>query len=110
MGHSPDTDERDGTSVFQRHLPGLRVRAHFSQWPDWLPRGQMGAGLISWIGMLSGQYHLSIRQIQSLLLEMCRTTFSTGAISNAQGKLSEWMEALISRVGDYVRQQDVAHR
>ena len=32
-------------------------QSHYSQWPDWLPSGQMGAGLISWIGMLSGQYH-----------------------------------------------------
>jgi len=84
-------------------------QSHFGQWPDWLPRGQMGAGLISWIGMLSGQYHLSIRQIQSLLREMCRTTFSTGAISNAQGKLTEWMATPYQQVGDYVRQQDLAH-
>lgn len=56
---------------------------HDSVWPDWLPRGQMGAGLIGWIGMLSGQYHLSMRQIQSLLKEMCQSTFSTGAISKA---------------------------
>ena len=72
-------------------------RSHFSQWPDWLPRGQMGSGLISWIGMLSGQYHLSVRLVQSLLLEMCQTTFSTGAISNAQGKLTGWMEGKRSR-------------
>jgi hypothetical protein len=84
-------------------------RTHFSQWPAWLPRGQMGAGLISWIGMLSGQYHLSIQQIQSLLQEMCQATFSTGAISNAQGKLTEWLETPYQQVGDYVRQQDVAH-
>ena len=84
-------------------------QSHFSQWPDWLPRGQMDPGLISWIGMLSGQYHLSIWLIQSLLLEMCQTTFSTGAISNAQGKLTDWMETPYQQVGDYVRQQNVAH-
>lgn len=84
-------------------------KTHHSQWPDWLPSGQMGAGLISWIGMMSGQYHLSIRQIQSLLKEMCRDTFSTGAISNAQGKLADWMEKPYQQVGDYVRQQSVAH-
>ena len=83
-------------------------KAHHSQWPDWLPRGQMGAGLIGWIGMLSGQYHLSIRHIQSLLKEMCRTTFSTGAISNAQGKLSDWLETPYQQVGKHIRQQTVA--
>lgn len=84
-------------------------KTHHGQWPDWLPSGQMGAGLISWIGMMSGQYHLSVRNIQSLLKEMCQDTFSTGAISNAQGKLSDWMEKPYQQVGDYVRQQRVAH-
>lgn len=83
-------------------------KPHYSQWPEWLPSGQMGAGLIGWIGMLSGQYHLSIRHIQSLLQEMCQTTFSTGAISNAQGKLSDWMEKPHQQVGEYIRQQPVA--
>jgi len=81
----------------------------FSPWPDWVPSGQMGAGLISWIGLLSGQYHLSIRKIQSLLQEMCQSTFSTGAISKAQGQLAEWMEAPYQQVAEHVRQQPVAH-
>lgn len=84
-------------------------KTHHSQWPDWLPGGQMGAGLISRIGMMSGQYHLSVRKIQSLLREMCQDTFSTGAISNAQGKLSDWMETPYQQVGDYIRQQPVVH-
>lgn len=84
-------------------------QSHDSVWPDWLPTGQMGAGLIGWVGMLSGQYHLSMRQIQSLLQEMCQSTFSTGAISKAQGKLAAWMEQPYQQVGAYIRQQDVAH-
>ena len=84
-------------------------RVHFSHWPDWLPSGQMGAGLIAWIGVLSGDYHLSIRKINRLLKEMCQTTFSIGAISQAQGKLSTWMEAPYQQVGDFVRKQTIAH-
>ncbi len=82
---------------------------HNSHWPDWLPSGQMGPGLIGWIGTLSGQYRLSIRQINSLLLEMCQTTFSIGAISKAQGYLADWMEKPHQQVGEYIRQQDVTH-
>ena len=64
----------------------------------------MGPGLISWIGMLSGQYHLSIRLIQSFLLEMCQTTFSTGAISNAQGKLTGSMLEAEDRIQQAVNE------
>ena len=84
-------------------------KKHLSQWPDWLPQGQMGSGLIAWIGMLSGQYHLSVRLIQRLLNEVCQTTFSTGAISNAQGKLTDWMELPYQQVKQYVQRQSIAH-
>ena len=84
-------------------------RHHASQWPDWVPTGQMGAGLIGWIVIFSGQFRLSIRQIQSLLLELWRLPFSTGAISNAQGKATPWLGELSRQVGEYIRQQPVAH-
>ncbi len=93
---------------FYQGVCGGCGKTHHSQWPDWLPSGQMGAGLISWIGMMSGQYHLSVRNIQSLLKEMCQDTFSTGAISNAQGKLSDWMEKPYQQVGDVSVHVDIA--
>ena len=82
---------------------------HYSQWPDWVPSGQMGAGLIAWIVVLSGQFHLSIRHIQRLLMEAWQVSFSIGAISQAQGKAIDWMGPLYRQVGDHVRQQAVAH-
>lgn len=39
---------------------------HVAELPSWIPRGQIGAGLISWIALLSGQYQVTTRQIQSL--------------------------------------------
>ena len=82
---------------------------HHSQWPDWVPSGQMGAGVIAWVVILSGQFRLSMRQIQVLLWEMCHVRFSTGAISKAQGKAIPWMGPLYRQVGQYVRGQAVCH-
>jgi transposase len=49
--------------------------------PDWLPSGQMGAGLIAWIALMSGHYRLSTRSLQSLLESQWELSFSLGAIS-----------------------------
>jgi len=77
--------------------------------PAWVPSGQMGAGLLSWIGILSGQFHLTTRQIQRFLGEQWQLQFSVGAISQAQGKLIPWLAPLYHQIGAYVRQAAVAH-
>ena len=64
---------------------------------------------MAWIGILSGQFRLSMRQIQVLLWERCNVRFSTGAISQAQGKAIPWMGPLYRQVGQYVREQAVCH-
>ena len=55
---------------------------------------QMGPNLLSYIGVLAGQYHLSVRKIQCLLKEQFNTTFSIGAISEAQGRVSSMLTPL----------------
>ena len=80
-----------------------------AQLPDWVPSGQMGAGLISWIGLLAGEFHLSIRAIQRFLKEQWPLTFSIGAISQAQGKMNLWLGPVYRQIGDHVRRADVAH-
>ena len=51
----------------------------------------MGQNLLSYISVLTGQYHLSIRKVQSLLTSQFGATFSTGAISEAQGRVSNML-------------------
>ena len=80
-----------------------------AQLPDWIPSGQMGPGLISWIGLLAGQFHLSIRSIQRFLKEQWQLDFSIGAISQAQGKMNPWLGPVYRHIGEHVRQADVAH-
>ncbi len=54
-----------------------------------LSQGIMGPNLLSYTAVLAGQYHLSFRKIHSLLKEQLGTTFSIGAISEAQTK---WLQ------------------
>ena len=69
----------------------------------------MGAGLISEIGLLNGQYRMSLRQVQTYLQDRWQLSFSLGAISQSQGKLTEWLEPLYAQIGAAVRQSAVAH-
>lgn len=42
---------------------------HTSSYPNSMPSGQRGPGLISWINLLNGEYRISLRQVQQLLEE-----------------------------------------
>ncbi len=55
---------------------------------------QMGPNLLSYISVLTGQYHLSIRKVQSLLKSQFCTTFLTAAISEEQGRVSNMLTPL----------------
>jgi len=69
----------------------------------------MASGLIAWIALLSGQFRLSMRQIQRLLRELWQLPLSLGAISKAQDKTVDWMGEPYRLVGEYVRSQAVSH-
>ncbi len=49
---------------------------------------------MSHIAILAGQYHLSARKIRSLLQEQFGTTFSVGAISEAQSRIASMLTPL----------------
>ncbi len=82
---------------------------HKARFPSWVPSGQMGAGLIAWIGLLAGEFHLTIRGIQRFLNEQWSLNFSVGAISQAQGKLTPWLGGVYQQIGEHVRQAEIAH-
>ena len=46
---------------------------------------------MSYIAVLAGQYHLSLRKIQPLLRDQYGMTFSIGAICEAQGRISSML-------------------
>ena len=80
-----------------------------AQLPEWVPTGQMGPQLLSWIMVLNGQFHLSIRQIQRFLQIQWGLHFSTGAISEAQDKVIPLLGPVYRQIGAYVRRCPVAH-
>jgi len=76
--------------------------------PD-IPNGQMGPGLIAWIALMSGYFRLSTRSIQRFLAMQWGLQFSTGAISEAQEPVAEWLEPVVDHIGETLRQAPVAH-
>lgn len=100
-------------SVIEHQLFGGQCsdcgKHHRAQTPSSIPTGQMGPNLVALIAHLSGRYHLSIRAIQDYLNEHWQLNFSIGAISQAQAKATAALGEPYRQIGDYVRQQPVAH-
>ena len=69
----------------------------------------MGPGLVAWIALLSGHFRLSTRSIQSFMEMQWGLRFSTGAISESQAPVAEWLKPLHDHIGDTVRRAPVAH-
>ncbi|ASJ71016.1 IS66 family transposase [Granulosicoccus antarcticus] len=100
-------------SVIEHQLFGGQCNGcgkhHCAQTPDSVPSGQMGPNLVALIAHLSGRYHLSIRNIQDYLVEHWQLHFSLGALSQAQAKATSALGDPYRQIGDFVRQQPVAH-
>ncbi len=77
--------------------------------PNAAPNGQMGPRLISYIAVLAGQYHLSVRKIQSLLRDQYGMTFSVGAISEAQGRISSMLTPLHQALKQHIQKAPIIH-
>ena len=58
---------------------------------------------------MSGEHHLSVRQIQRLLAEQWQLQFSVGAISEAQGLAAEALGRPCAAIAEHVRGSAVAH-
>ena len=61
----------------------------------------MGANLLSYIALQSGQFHQSVSQIQQQLKQHFGLSFSRGAISEAQGRVS----AMLTPTYQAIKQQ-----
>ena len=80
-----------------------------AQKPDDASQGIIGPNLLSYIGVLAGQYHLSVRKIQSLLKEQLGTTFSVGAISEAQTKVASMLTPLHQAIKQALKKATLIH-
>ena len=80
-----------------------------AQKPNEASQGIIGPNLLSYIGVLAGQYHLSVRKIQSLLKEQLGTTFSVGAISEAQTKVASMLTPLHQAIKQALKKAPLIH-
>ena len=118
-----DTDPKDRHQIFDLPQITYTVTEHqrfggtcpccnrsvVAKLPKQTPSGQMGPGLIAWIALLSGHFRMSTRNIQTFLEMQWGLQFSTGAISESQEPVAQWLEPLYDHIGDTVRQAPVAH-
>ncbi len=84
-------------------------RKHRGALPSEVPTGQMGPGLMAWIGLMTGRYHLSLREVAALLEEQWGLKFSLGAISESQLPLQAWLGPVYNQIGEAVRKALIAH-
>jgi len=82
---------------------------HRGKLPPEVPTGQMGPGLVAWIGLLTGRYHLSLREVEALLEEQWGLKFSLGAISESQIPLQRRLGPVYDQIGEAVRKACIAH-
>lgn len=64
---------------------------------------------MSYIAVLAGQYHLSVRKIQRLLRDQYGTTFSIGAICEAQGRISSMLTPIHQALKQHIQQAPIIH-
>ena len=84
-------------------------KAHAAKMPAGVPQGQLGPRALGAIGVLSTQYHLTVAKVQGVLREFMGLEFSVGAISNAQGLISQALKAPVHQAQAQVRDAAVVH-
>lgn len=100
-------------SVVEHQLYAGRCRhcdeAHQAELPDTVPSGQMGVNLLAYVAVQSGQFHQSISQIQQQLIQNFGLSFSRGAISEAQGRVSPMLTPGYQAIKHALLSSDIVH-
>lgn len=78
-------------------------------WPEGVPTHCFGPRLQALVSLLSGQYHLSKREIESLLADCCQIDLALGSVSALEQRTSQALAAPVEAARAYVRQQAVIH-
>ena len=74
-----------------------------------VPRGQLGAGVVSLIGLLAGDYHLSVRQSQRLFHDVFHLDIGLGTVSSGQAHVSEAIATVVETARHAVQQAAVVN-
>ena len=80
-----------------------------ADWPESVPRSSFGPSVQAWIGLLSGTYRLSKRNVAALLSDAFGLDLAVGSVSQLEQRVSEAVAAPVEEAGDYVRRQPAVH-
>jgi len=83
--------------------------AHQAHIPNTVSQSQMGPNLLAFIALQSAQFHQSIRKIQQHLSQSFGLSFSTGAISEAQGRVSVMLTQTHEAIKNCVNQSPLIY-
>lgn len=99
------------TIEYQLHLLecpecGTKTRAHL---PQDVPSLAFGPHLIAMVAALSGQYHLSKRQIEEILCDFFGADIGLGTVHALEQSMSEALKDPVAEVADAIKQQPLAN-
>lgn len=77
--------------------------------PPGVSRRVTGARLLAAIGMFTGAYHLSKRQVQGVLADLFGIDLSVGAISEGEAAIADALVGIVADAHTHVQQAAVVH-
>ncbi len=84
-------------------------KSHQGQWPEGLPTGKLGIGLIAQIASWTGDYKLSKREVQRMLEDQYDLHISISTISKAEAMMSEALKKPYDEAKEDAQSQPVVH-
>ena len=78
-------------------------------WPEGVPHSAFGARVHGLVGLLSGGYRLSKRQVQSLLADGFGVAMSSGSVNELKQGVSESIAGPVAQARDHVQKQAAAN-
>ena len=80
-----------------------------AEWPVGVPRSPFGASVHAWVGLLSGGYRQSKRNVRALLADAFRVALSPGTVCRLEHTVSDAVAAPVVAAQAYVQQQEAAN-
>lgn len=82
---------------------------HAQGWPAQVPTGQFGPRLVATLGVLHGEYQLSLRQTQELANDLWQLPLSLGAVADSCQKVSTTLEPSYQAIEKRVQNAPTNH-
>lgn len=99
------------TVEYQLHTlqcPACDTRTR-AQWPLGVPTGGFGPRVAAMVAALSGQYHISKRQIEELLADFFGIEISLGTVHALEQSVSEALEKPVAELAAAIKEQPMAN-